>query len=82
MQTWQLQEAKAQLSELVRLCSSDGPQILTIRGKEEAVLISKKQYEKLTAKKLSFTKFMRNSPLKGIKLKLSRNKSFDRDIDL
>lgn len=41
MHTWQLQEAKARLSEVVRLCLHEGPQMLTVRGKEEVVLLSK-----------------------------------------
>ena len=47
MQTWQLQEAKSHLSEVVRLCVQDGPQMLTVRGKEEVILLSKKDYEHL-----------------------------------
>jgi prevent-host-death family protein len=82
MSTWQLQEAKAQLSEVVRLCSSEGPQVLTVRGKEEAVLVSKAEYDKLTGKKPSFIKFMRSSPLYGINLVIERDKSMSREVKL
>ncbi len=47
MHTWKLQEAKAHLSEVIRLCVQQGPQILTVRGKEEAVLISKQDMNTL-----------------------------------
>lgn len=82
MHVWQLQDAKAQLSELIRLSSVEGPQVLTVRGKEEAVLLSKKEYDKLIGKKQNFLAFMQNSPLKGIDLDLKRDKSKARKVDL
>lgn len=82
MHIWQLQDAKAQLSELVRLCSTEGPQILTVRGKEEAVLLSKKDYEKILGKKQKFTDLMQKSPLKGVDLSTSRSTSKGRKVDL
>lgn len=82
MHTWQLQEAKAQLSELVRLCSSEGPQVLTVRGKETAILISKEEYERIIGNKPKFTDLMKQSPLRGVDLKLKRDKSKGRKVDL
>ena len=82
MQTWQLQDAKSRLSEVVRLCVQDGPQILTVRGKEEAVIVSKKEYERLVGPKLNFYDFMRQSPLMGLDIDLEREQSIERDIDL
>ena len=37
---WSLQDAKAKFSEVVRLAQSEGPQIVTVHGKE-AVTITK-----------------------------------------
>ncbi|MFO0375386.1 MAG: type II toxin-antitoxin system Phd/YefM family antitoxin [Alphaproteobacteria bacterium] len=82
MQTWQLQEAKAHLSEVVKLCTSQGPQLLTVRGKEEAVILSKKDYEKLTGKSVSFLKMMTSSPLKGLDMEFERDHSKNREINL
>jgi prevent-host-death family protein len=36
---WPVQEAKAKFSELLNTCVNSGPQIVTRRGLEEAVLI-------------------------------------------
>ncbi|MDR3172887.1 MAG: type II toxin-antitoxin system Phd/YefM family antitoxin, partial [Treponema sp.] len=36
---WQLQEAKAMLSEVVRSAAQE-PQIITVRGEEKAVVLS------------------------------------------
>jgi antitoxin Phd len=82
MLSWQLQEAKAHFSKLIRECISSGPQMVLVRGKEEAIVISKRDYERLVGKKLSFVDFMRQSPLRGLMLDLTRDTSFDRDIEL
>lgn len=41
MATWQLQTAKAQLSELLRKVRDEGPQTISVRGKEEFVVMRK-----------------------------------------
>lgn len=87
MSTWQLQEAKAHFSEVIRKAETEGPQDVTVRGESKAVIISRKQYDKLTKKKkkISLVEFMRKSPLYGLDLNFERDRSpgsFTRDIDL
>lgn len=41
MATWQLQTAKAKLSELLRAVRDEGPQTISVRGKEEYVVMRK-----------------------------------------
>lgn len=82
MQNWQLQEAKARFSELVKRASSDGPQHITVHGEPAVVVLSEKEYNKLRKPKGSFVVFLNRSPLKGMKLDLKRDKSHTRDIDL
>lgn len=82
MKIWQLQDAKAKLSELVKQVLSSGPQGISLRGVLEVVLMSRKDYEKITGQKSSFVKLMRNSPLKGLNLEIKRDKSKSRDIEL
>ena len=48
MSTWQLQDAKARLSELVDLAVNDGPQIITKRGVKTAVVVPFAQWERVT----------------------------------
>lgn len=43
MATWQLQTAKAKLSELLRAVREDGPQTISVRGKEEFVVMQKEE---------------------------------------
>lgn len=82
MKTWQLQEAKAKLSEVVKATHHHGAQTISVHGKEIAVIISKKMYDQLVKPRQSFTDFMQNSPLKSVNLSTKRDKSSTRDIEL
>ena len=48
--TWQVQDAKARFSELLEKALSDGPQIVTKRGKQAAVLVSAELWHDLEAR--------------------------------
>jgi len=50
MDRWKLEDAKARLSEVVRLAGSAGPQLVTSRGKEVAVILAPEQYNELVPK--------------------------------
>jgi antitoxin Phd len=47
--TWAVQDAKAKFSELLEACVTNGPQIVTKRGEETAVLVPVAQWRKLQA---------------------------------
>ena len=44
---WQVQEAKARFSELLETSLADGPQVVTKRGVESAVLVPIDQWRRL-----------------------------------
>jgi prevent-host-death family protein len=44
---WRLQDAKAHFSELVRRVHSDGPQHVTVHGRDEVVVISAHEFRRL-----------------------------------
>jgi prevent-host-death family protein len=44
---WRLQDAKARFSELVRLARSDGPQHVTLHGREAVVIIDADEFHRL-----------------------------------
>jgi antitoxin Phd len=44
--TWPVQDAKARFSEMLR-ASEEGPQHITHRGEEKAVLLSAEEYRRL-----------------------------------
>lgn len=78
MKAWQLQEAKARFSEVLRIAGKHGAQPITVRGEVEAYVISRRDYERLHAPKEGFVSFMRNSPLCGIELDIQRDRSLTR----
>lgn len=83
MQTWQIQEAKARFSELVKQAQQDGPQELTAHGKPVAVLVSIETFERMTRREGSLVEFMRRSPLYGDdEIEFERNTSLTRELSL
>lgn len=49
MQAWPVQDAKARFSELLDSCLQEGPQVLTRRGVETAVLVPLAEWKRLNA---------------------------------
>jgi prevent-host-death family protein len=49
MQTWPIQNAKARFSEFLETCLSQGPQMVTKRGSEAAVLVPVDEWRRLQA---------------------------------
>ncbi len=82
MGKWQLQEAKARLSEVIKRAAKEGPQKITVHGEPTAVVISNEEYERLKHPKESFVKFMRSSPLYGLELNLRREQTLTRDVEV
>jgi len=79
---WQLQEAKAMFSEVVK-ASVTKPQIISVRGKDTAVIISISEYQKLVRPRQTFYDFIQSSPLRGLDLELPpRLPEKTRDINL
>ncbi|MDQ6997999.1 MAG: type II toxin-antitoxin system prevent-host-death family antitoxin [Mariprofundus sp.] len=39
MEQWQLQDAKARLSEVIKSAHDEGPQLVIVRGKPSAVVV-------------------------------------------
>lgn len=47
MNTWPVQDAKARFSEFLEACLSEGPQMVTKRGTEAAVLVPVQEWKRL-----------------------------------
>jgi prevent-host-death family protein len=72
--TWQLQRAKAQLSELIDSSAKRGPQIVTRHGRPAAVVLSADTYRRLRRKQPDFKSFLLRAPLDALDLTRSRDK--------
>ena len=82
-QSWQLQEAKNKLSRVVENAVREGPQIITKRGVEVAIVISYADYQKMLASRGKLSTFFQESPLAGVELDLARDKTEAREgLDL
>ena len=47
MNSWPVQDAKSRFSELLDTCLSEGPQVVTRRGTETAVLVPMAEWKRL-----------------------------------
>lgn len=72
---WQLQEAKNKLSEVVDEALNHGPQIITRRGIETAIVLSYTEYRKMVLNQQQLSTFFRESPLVESDLELTRDTS-------
>lgn len=79
---WALQDAKNRLSEVVNNAVREGPQTITRRGKETAVVISIQDFQQLTLSRGSLVSFVQKSPLAGAGVCLERNPDKGREVDL
>ena len=82
MRRWQLQEAKAKLSLVVKSSQQDGPQEISVRGEPAVVVLAMAEYDRLRKRKLSFVEFLRRSPLVGVDLDVERDRTPARSVRL
>jgi prevent-host-death family protein len=85
MRKWQMQDAKAKFAEVVKRATSEGPQLVTYRGADTAVVLSIEEYQRLNADRPDFAEFLISSPKWGdetIARINERAKDVGRDIDL
>ena len=82
---WLLQDAKARFSELVRRARSEGPQHVTVHGREEVVVVAADEFHRLTGERTgaALVAAMQASPYREIDIEPSRDeRSPVRDVEL
>lgn len=79
---WKLEDAKARFSEVVRLARSEGPQRVSVRGKDAVVVMSIEELERLSPKvpRVPLLQFLEGLHLDG--LEVARERDHGRDVDL
>jgi prevent-host-death family protein len=81
---WLLQDAKARFSELVRKVRSEGPQHVTVHGRDEVVVIAAEEFRRLngdvTGKAL--IQAMQASPYRDTSIETRREPMPVRDVSL
>jgi prevent-host-death family protein len=73
--TWQLQEAKNKLSEVVEEALTHGPQVITKRGVEAVIVLSYAEYRRLVLAQQTLSAFFQASPLVEAAVDLARDQS-------
>lgn len=65
---WRLHDAKARFSELVRQAHSDGPQHVTVHGRDSVVVIAESEYRRLRGERTGklLVDLLADSPLRDI----------------
>lgn len=80
---WQIQDAKNKLSEVIARALKKGPQVITRHGHKTVVVLAYDEYKKMSQSQVKFSEFFRSSPLAGVDLDLTRDKSLPREgVDL
>lgn len=81
---WALQDAKARFSEVVRKAKTEGPQRITVHGREEVVVVSVEEYRRAKGQRTgeALVKLLHDSPLREIKLDRARTRSRVRGVEL
>jgi antitoxin Phd len=82
MNKWQLWDAKNRFSELVHKACAEGPQLITLHGRDAVVVLSANEYGKLSRPRDSLLDFFRKSPLVGAELDLVRSRNIERRREL
>ncbi len=59
---WQLQTAKQKFSELVERALTEGPQVVTRRGREVVVVVGVEEYRRLRGRKRDFKELLLEGP--------------------
>ncbi len=73
MASWQLQQAKQRLSEVVRRTIEEGPQVITRHGRAAVVVVAADEFERLRGTRVDFKEFLRKAPdIASLKIARSR----------
>jgi prevent-host-death family protein len=81
---WPLQAAKSRFSELVRRARSDGPQHVTVHGREEVVVIAADEFRRLKGERTgaALIAALQASPYRDIDIEPRRERLPVRDVKL
>ncbi len=78
--SWQLQEAKNKLSQVIELAINEEPQLITRNGKDAVYIVSSETFKEKN--KPSIKNILLNRPHKEISINCERDKDTGREIIL
>ena len=84
LRAWKLQDAKAHFSQVVREAREQGPQRVTLHGKDAVVILAAEDYARLApaAAQPSLHALLSRSPLRDLDFEHGSVRSPVRDVEL
>ena len=79
MKTISTFNAKNNLSKVIADAEAGNPSVITKNGRKAAVLVSYGEFERLATKRPNLGTILRNSPLRGSGIDLSRSEDLGRE---
>ena len=81
---WQLTEARARFSEVVRLAAAGQPQRVTVRGRNAVVVVAADEFDRLRARSAapSLHDLLSRSPLAGLDFVSGSVRAPVREVDV
>lgn len=81
---WPLQDAKARFSELVRRVRSEGPQLVTVHGRDEVVVVAADEFRRLKGDRTgrALVDALQASPYRDVDIEPRRGRMPVRDVEL
>lgn len=81
-QSWTVAEAKSKFSEVIERAMSEGPQMITRKGRSAAVVVGAEEWQRKTKRVGNLAEFLAASPLRGSGVKVRRLKQRPRRVNL
>ena len=79
---WQLQEAKGNLSQLIKRAAGGDAQVVTVHGKPTAVVVSAEEYARLTRRRGKLSAALLRPELALEDLDFYRSRDAGRNVEL
>lgn len=79
---WPVADAKAHFSEMIDRALSEGPQVVTRKGKRTVVVVPVEEWERRSKRQGNLAEFFAASPLRGSQLKIDRSREAPREVTL
>ncbi len=81
---WPLHDAKSRFSELVRRVRSEGPQLVTVHGRDEVVVVTAEEYRRLKGDRTgaALIAALQELPYRDIDIEPRRERLPVRDVKL
>jgi prevent-host-death family protein len=79
---WPVADAKAHFSEMIDRALSEGPQVVTRKGRRTVVVVPVEEWERRSKRQGNLAEFFASSPLRGSQLKVERRRDVPRRLSI